>query len=150
MSLTIEQLEAEQVKLARMIAELKQSAPTFFHIPESHIELKPGQQYAGLVLKDDGSPSHHLILLPGEAEEVNWADAKAWAAKAGGELPTRQEQSLLFANLKGEFKEAWYWSGEQHESSPSCAWGQGFGSGSQGHGHQGSEFRARAVSRLFI
>jgi hypothetical protein len=150
MTLSIEQLEAEQVKLARMIAELKASAPTLFQIPEARIELKPGQRYAGLILKDDGSPSHHLILLPGEVEEVNWTDAKEWAAEAGGELPTRREQSLLFANLKGEFKEAWYWSGEQHQSSPSYAWNQSFSYGSQNNNHQFSEFRARAVSRLFI
>ena len=150
MTLSIEQLEAEQVKLARMIAELKASAPTLFSIPEARIELKPGQRYAGLILKEDGTPSHHLILLPGEAEEVNWADAKEWAAEAGGELPTRREQSLLFANLKSEFKEAWYWSGEQHQSSPSCAWTQLFLNGRQDGYHQLSEFRARAVSRLFI
>ena len=31
------------------------------------------------------------------------------------------------AYLKGEFKPAWYWSGQEHESDGSYAWGQGFG-----------------------
>ena len=83
--------------------------------------LKPEEHYAGIILGKDGEPDHHLILLAGEAESVNWAQAKDFAAKAGGELPTRREQSLLFANLKEQFQPRWYWSGEQHASYSACA-----------------------------
>jgi hypothetical protein len=42
--------------------------------------LKEGEQYAGLILGKEGAPDHHLILLPGDAEDVTWAAARQWAA----------------------------------------------------------------------
>lgn len=62
--------------------------------------LKKGEHYAGILLGKDGSPDQHIILLPGEAESVTWAQAKSFATKVGGNLPTRREQSLLFANRR--------------------------------------------------
>src|SRR3989337_1055902 len=112
--------------------------------------LKPEEHYAGIILGKDGEPDHHLILLAGEAESVNWAQAKDFAAKAGGELPTRREQSLLFANLKEQFQPRWYWSGEQHASYSACAWIQIFVSGHQIYSHKDGGYRARAVRRLVI
>lgn len=112
--------------------------------------LKAGEHYAGIILGKDGEPDHHLILLPGEAESVNWAQAKEFAEKAGGELPTRREQSLLFANLKEQFQPRWYWSGDQHASGSVYAWVQGCYSGTQDDGHKDNGFRARAVRRLVI
>ena len=114
----------------------------------TQIELQPGERYAGLILDADGTPSYHLVLLPGEGEELEWRDAKDWATKAGGELPTRREQSLLFANLKSEFQSAWYWSSEEHESDGSYAWNQNFDNGGQDGLHESYEGRARAVRRL--
>jgi len=112
--------------------------------------LKPEEHYAGIILGKDGEPDHHLILLAGEAESVNWAQAKDFAAKAGGELPTRREQSLLFANLKEQFQPRWYWSGEQHASNSGCAWVQYFDDGIQNSNHKYDNYRARAVRRLVI
>jgi hypothetical protein len=112
--------------------------------------LKPGEKYAGIILGKDGAPDHHLILLPGEAESIKWEDAKKWATKAGGELPTRREQSLLHANLKEEFQPRWYWSSEQHASGSGYAWIQDFNDGYQLNYHELHEFRARAVRRLAI
>ena len=112
--------------------------------------LKPEEHYAGIILGKDGEPDHHLILLAGEAESVKWAQAKDFAAKAGGELPTRREQSLLFANLKEQFQPRWYWSGEQHASDSDCAWIQNFYDGSQYDNHKNYDYRARAVRRLVI
>ena len=109
--------------------------------------LKPEEHYAGIILGKDGEPDHHLILLAGEAESVNWAQAKDFAAKAGGELPTRREQSLLFANLKEQFQPRWYWSGEQHASNSDCAWIQNFNNGNQNNNHKNNNYRARAVRR---
>jgi len=110
--------------------------------------LKKGEAYAGLILGKNGEPDYHLVLLPGEASAVNWANAKAFAKKAGGELPNRCEQSLLFANLKEEFKGDWYWSNTLHASDASSAWCQGFSFGTQLSRHIGSQCRARAVRRL--
>jgi hypothetical protein len=122
--------------------------PKLFVVPEASIELQPGERYAGFLLDDAGLVSHHLVLLPGEAEKVTWTDACAWAAKAGGELPTRREQSLLFANLKGEFQPRWYWSGEAYEEDGSFAWDQTFDNGGQISEHKSYEGRARAVRRV--
>ncbi len=112
--------------------------------------LGEGEHYAGILLGKDGAPDQHLILLPGEPEDINWQDAKAWAAKAGGELPARREQSLLFANLKEQFKGAWYWSCEQHAGTADYAWAQSFSNGGQFSYHEGHAFRARAVRRVVI
>ncbi|RQX81829.1 DUF1566 domain-containing protein [Burkholderia anthina] len=103
-----------------------------------------------MILDENQRPLHHLILLPGDAEELTWDEATAWAVEQGGELPARREQSLLFANLKGEFEPTWYWSGERHESNSGWAWYQGFGFGYQSSYEQGGRFRARAVRRLSI
>ena len=114
------------------------------------IELAEGEHYAGRILNDDGTPSHDLVLLPGDAEGVTWAKAKEFAQKSGGELPTRAEQSLLFANLKDEFKGTWYWSGEASASYASYAWLQFFDDGLQGDYRVYGQCRARAVRSLII
>jgi hypothetical protein len=112
--------------------------------------LKPGEHYAGILLGKDGAPDHHLILLPGEAVEIGWAAAGDWATKAGGDLPTRREQSLLFANLKEQFQPRWYWSAEQYSAYTGYAWIQSFDNGNQGSNHKSYAGRARAVRRLII
>jgi hypothetical protein len=112
--------------------------------------LKKGELYAGIILGKDGAANHHLILLPGQKEDINWADAGKWAKKIGGELPTRREQALLYANLKEAFEERWYWSCEQHAGNADYAWYQDFEDGNQSHDHKDYELRARAVRRLAI
>ena len=112
--------------------------------------LNPGEGYAGLILGKDGSKDYHLILLPGQANDVTWPDATKWAQTIGGELPTRREQSLLFANLKDQFEARWYWSGETHASASVCAWSQDFYYGDQDYYHEDYKFRARAIRRIYI
>ena len=124
------------------------TTPTLLTVREAQIELQPGERYAGLVLDAEGHASHHLVLLPSHAESVNWMAAKDWAASAGGELPTRQEHSLLFANLKSEFKPRWYWSAEEYEDDSSYAWFQHFFNGSQYSTLKSFEGHARAVRRF--
>lgn len=110
--------------------------------------LKAGEVYAGLILGQNGEPDHHLILLPGQATDVDWKSAGTWAKQQGGELPTRREQSLLFANCKAEFEPRWYWSCEKVDAS--YAWYQFFGYGNQFSYRINSQFRARAVRRLVL
>jgi hypothetical protein len=150
--ITLEAIKTQQNKLASMIEDFEAQihAPRTFDLPASHIVLEPGEHYAGIVLGKNGESNHHLVLLAGEAESVKWNDARVWAQKAGGELPTRREQALLYANLKEEFKEAWYWSAEQHAASSDYAWCQYFDDGCQTSGSITSELRARAVRRLII
>lgn len=148
--ITLKQIKAEADALAAKIAIFEAQAATMpaFFLPEATIELRPGEHYAGLIVGHDGEPSHHLVLLPGEAESISWEDAKAWATGQGGELPTRREQSLLFANLKDQFEDAWYWSG--HESASGHAWYQDFYLGHQRNGRKLYELLACAVRRIYV
>jgi hypothetical protein len=149
MTITLEAIEAQHARVAEMIAAFRaQPLATEYRVDAVTIPLAPGERYAGIMLGEDGTPSHHLILLPGDVDDVSWSAAKDWAAEQGGGLPTRREQSLLFANLKGEFEERAYWSAEAHESEADWAWCQYFIHGSQGYGPQDDEVRARAVRRF--
>lgn len=135
------------------LKQLAQEQGFCAHAPLPHItipSLADGELWAGVLLNEDGTPSHHVILLPGEAERIVWNKAVEWAKEIGGELPTRREQSLLFANLKSQFKGEWYWSGEQHAAYSYNAWGQNFGDGYQCISYESFEARARAVRRLPI
>jgi len=112
--------------------------------------LKKGEIYAGILLKD-GAPAHHLILLPGhKTTPIKWDNAVAWAKAEGGELPTRKEQALLFANAAAHFEERYYWSSEVHPVDADCAFIQGFGCGGQSYVLMGFDYRARAVRRVAI
>ena len=149
-TITLESIEAKQTELQQLIAKFKADQPRTLPVPAAAIQLANGEHYAGLVLDADGNPSHHVILLPGDEGDLTFDQAKEWAAKQGGELPSRQEQSLLFANLKGKFEGTWYWSGQQHETESGWAWYQHFYYGGQTSYYKFSEFRARAVRRLVI
>jgi hypothetical protein len=150
MSLTLEKIMAEHLKIGKMIEEFKANAVTVLGLPEVQIELRNGEHYAGIIIGKDGEPSHHLILLPGDAEDIKWKDAKAWAEEQGGSLPTRREQSLLYANLKEQFQGRWYWSNEEHATDSDYAWFQNFLDGYQFYHLKDDELRARAVRRLVI
>ena len=154
-TITFESIKAEHIKLADMIAAFeKQQEPSAPFFPEATINLAPGEHYAGLVIGKDGEPSYHLVLLPGQADNITWEKAMEWASKQGGDsvasLPTRREQALLYANLKEELEERAYWSCEAHESESGWAWYQYFYDGYQGSILRTTELRARAVRRLVI
>ena len=112
--------------------------------------LAEGEHYAGLILGKEGNPDHHLVLLPGEAEEVSWAAARDWAGSAGGELPTRRELALLYANQREQFQRVWYWSCEPQEPRSQLVWGQNFTSGIQTMYGRPFRGRARAIRRMPI
>ncbi|WP_175837053.1 DUF1566 domain-containing protein [Burkholderia anthina] len=155
MTTTLAAIQAAQSKLAddharinAMIDEFKKlPRATEYRVDAVTIPLAAGERCAGPILDEDGALTHYLILLPGEAEDVTWDQAREWAEQHGGELPSRREQSLLFTNLQGEFESAWYWSGEEAETS-GWAWYQHFFTGGQYDYHQGSQLRARAVRRF--
>jgi hypothetical protein len=110
--------------------------------------LKEGEIYAGLILGKNGEPDHHVILLPGDAQDVTWSAARQWAALAGGDLPTRRELALLNANLREQFGRVWYWSSEQSEARSQLVWGQNFSSGIQTMYGRQFHGRGRAVRRV--
>lgn len=143
-------VEAEHARLGAMIEEIKANTTIgMYYQAETQIELRAGEIYAGIILGKDGMDAHHVILLPGEIEGT-WKEAQAFAEKAGGVLPSRREQALLYANLKEEFKEAWYWSGEAHVSASDYAWCQDFFDGYQYYTNKGNKCRVRAVRRVSI
>ena len=149
--ITLESIKAKQDEITQLISSYEnQSAAVEYIFPETEIKLSKGEHYAGLILGKDGESSYHLILLPNEKQDINWGDAVTWAKEQGGDLPTRREQSLLYANLKERFEERWYWSSEQHASHSSCAWCQGFYHGYQYDTNESYELRARAVRRLSV
>jgi hypothetical protein len=112
-------------------------------------ELKDGEIYAGAIIQPDGT-GHRVILLPGDKDDGEWQEAMDWAKEQGGDLPTRLEQSLLFAHSKEQFKQDWYWSNTQHASGSSDAWYQYFENGYQYYNNKVTKLRARAVRRLAI
>jgi hypothetical protein len=154
-TITLDLIKAEHAKLADLIAAFeKQQEPSALYFPEVTIKLAPGEHYAGIVLGKDGEASHHLVLLPGQADDITWENAMDWAGRQGGEfvasLPTRREQSLLYANLKEEFEDRAYWSCEAHDSESGWAWYQRCNYGRQLTSYRTTELRARAVRRLVI
>ena len=108
-------------------------------------ELKEGEIYVGRI------NDYHVILLPGDKDCTTWKKAMDWAKKAGGDLPNRIEQSMLWANHRDLFKKDWYWSNETHHNNDAYAWFQGFGYGYQNCLLKANSYcRARAVRRLPI
>jgi hypothetical protein len=146
-TITLKEIKADQERLAEKIAAFEaKSHENHVLIPEKRIVLQEGDRYAGLIIGEEDEVSYHLILLPEEADDLNWKDAKKWAEKIGGVLPTHREQALLYANLKEEFQSAWYWSGEQY-SDERYAWCQDFSDGGQSLSRTYGCLRARAVYR---
>ncbi len=121
-------------------------------LPNPYIPmLSIGELYAGIILGKNGDADHHLILLPAKFDgRLDHKKATEWAAENGGELPNRREQSLLYANLKEEFEEAGYWSGETHAAYADYAWYQFFDNGSQHNILKLYTMRVRAVRRIAI
>ena len=104
----------------------------------------------GVMAGEDGAPDYLLLDLGVEPDkDVTWDEAIAWAKGVGGELPTRREQAMLFANRRdGQYKPRWYWSIELRAGEPSWAWDQLFLNGYQNCGHKELPSRARAVRRV--
>jgi hypothetical protein len=148
MNLTLESIQAEQSKLAAMIAKFAEQSITEYIFPRAEIALKPGEYYAGIILGKDGEASYHLVLLAESRESISWKDALDWAESIHGELPTRREQSLLFSNLKEQFESEWYWSSEQRATDSSHVWCQHFSGSYQIIYCKTHKLRARAVRRL--
>ena len=149
---TLDDIQALNVALADLISLFESQTKIIqtVNIPEVNIDLRNDEHYAGAVFDGNGKPTHHLILLPGEAKSIAWPDALTWAEQAGGALPTRQEQALLYANLKPHFKGAWYWSSKQHAGNEPYAWFQNFDNGYQDDGHKDEKSYARAIRRVPI
>jgi hypothetical protein len=152
MTITLETIKAEQTKLAQMIETIEEDMKknAFFEYQGKRVPLAIGEKYIGTIISADGTRNHHIILLPGAVSGKTWNDAKEWAESIGGELPDRSEGALLFATIKDEFEEEWYWTREAHASASGYAWCQHFLTGHQYYDGITGTLRARAVRRLII
>ena len=112
-------------------------------------QLNEGEVNAGLCIVD-GKVSHWLILLPATTDKVlKWQEAIDWAKSVGGELPTRAESALLYANVCDQIDQYYsYWTATAVASEPSCAWRQYFDYGYQYGTRKDGLTRARAVRRV--
>jgi hypothetical protein len=116
------------------------------------IQLPPladGETYVGSIGDAPGN-THHVILLPGDNDYATHEAQLEWAKSIGGDLPTRVEQAMLWANHRDQFKKDLYWSNETHHRESGWAWYQYFYYGYQGLNRKVNELRARAVRRLPI
>ena len=148
MTVTLEAIKAEQIRITEMIAALESQSTRTIHFPASCVGLAYGEIYVGSITEPSGKV-RHTILLPGDQESVTWDDAWKWAQALGGDLPDRVEQALLYALHRDEFKEAAYWSNTQHSGTSNYAWCQDFGYGNQADDYEDVKLRARAVRRSY-
>lgn len=150
-AITLEAVKAKQSELAEMIAKFEAQAAitTVLTVQEASIELRPGEHYAGAVLDESGAVAHHLVLMAEKpAGKLDWNDAMSWAKSIGGDLPSRQEQALLFTNCRPHIEDSWHWSNQQHEEDASYAWFCYFLSGNQSYDLKSYVGSARAVRRV--
>ena len=112
-------------------------------------ELAEGETYVGAI-GDAAGNLYHVILLPGDNDDATHESQLEWAKSIGGDLPSRIEQAMLWANHRDQFKKDWYWSNEIHHAESGWAWCQHFGTGDQYDDLKYYELRARAVRRLPI
>lgn len=130
-------------RLLNPATEIASAVPSLTTVPTA----QPGERYAGIAFAD-GKPSHHLFLLDAKSDKtMKWDAAEAWAKSVGGELPSRFEAALLYANLRDQFDTSkWHWTAAQ--ASSGSAWVQYFGYGTQLDFGKDDEFLALAVRRL--
>ena len=111
--------------------------------------LAEGELYIGAI-GDAAGNLHHVILLPGDNDDATHEAQLAWAKSIGGDLPSRIEQALLWANHRDQFEKCWYWSNEIHHAESDKAWYQHFSLGTQIIFHRFDKLRARAVRRVMV
>lgn len=101
------------------------------------IDIADGEHYAGLSRDHDTGAWHHVVLLPATPDkDLTWQQAIDWAKSVGGELPTRFESALLYANLRDQVDlDNWHWTATPYAGAERSAWMQYFGYGYQGYGH---------------
>ena len=113
------------------------------------LTLAEGEIYIGIIGDALGN-LHHVILLPDDNDDATHEAQIEWAKSIGGDLPSRIEQAMLWANHRDQFQKDWYWSNETHHSESGWAWYQDFDYGNQDYGGRTYGLRARAVRRLPI
>lgn len=114
--------------------------------------LADDETYAGLSRDHETGTLHHLILLAARPTDgLNWKAAIEWAKSVGGELPTRFESALLYANCRELiYRDYWYWTATPYAGDDRYAWNQDFSLGDQYGTRKDYADRAVAVRRVRI
>lgn len=108
-----------------------------------------GTEEKGAIDALDGLANTRALIAGGnDHPAAKWVRGLVINGHTDFYLPSRRELSLAWANTPELFSEAWYWSSTQY--SPTNAWIQVFGNGSQSILGKGIAYRARAVRRLII
>lgn len=111
--------------------------------------LADGESYAGISRDAETGAWHHLVLLAARSEDHTWQGAIDWAKSVGGDLPSRMESALLYANLRDKMdQDYWHWTATPYAGDERDAWIQTFSNGSQYHNPKASYLRAVAVRRV--
>ncbi len=148
-AVTLEQIQSEHDRIGALIEKFKtQSVSTEYRVEAATIPLAAGERLAGAIFKEDGTLDYYLIKLPGEANNLEWAEAQDYAAGRGAVVPTLRELALMRVNLRDAFENEAYWSCEAHESNSACAWYQLFDNGYQDLTRKSAALRAVAVRRF--
>lgn len=109
-----------------------------------------GGLYAGVTTRPSGEVYALILLADKPTKRLDWSDAMAWARELGhgADAPSRVESAMLFANLRGQFEEAWHWTNEQCAGNDGYAWYQTFSGGNQNTCDKSYEGRVRAVRSI--
>ncbi|CAJ0777660.1 hypothetical protein R8510_04394 [Ralstonia chuxiongensis] len=112
--------------------------------------LYEGERYAGIATDDTGRESHHIVLLPVQADGMNLDQAWDWAEYNGGVLPTLVEWSALEETLRDEFSANNYWTGNLESAGANCMYVKIFNSltSTYGRAMRDSKHHARAIRRV--
>lgn len=118
--------------------------------PAIPFDLAAGEHYAGLSRDHNTGAWHHVVLLPHTHDkDLTWEAAIDWAKSVGGELPTRFESALLYANLRDKLDlDNWHWTATPFAGAERYAWMQSFLYGTQRLNPKDYDYRAVAVRRV--
>lgn len=75
--------------------------------------------FAGIITRQNGDHCA-VVLLPGHGKDLTWTQARGWALKQGGELPSRPVIAMLFANARTRIRSDWHWTNEEYNAD--SAW----------------------------
>lgn len=103
--------------------------------------------FAGIITRQNGDHCA-VVLLPGHGKDLTWTQARGWALKQGGELPSRPVIAMLFANARTRIRSDWHWTNEEYNAD--SAWGCDCINGYQSWGHKKSKASAVAVRYVKI
>ncbi|MFA6067161.1 MAG: hypothetical protein WC810_01130 [Janthinobacterium sp.] len=116
-----------------------------------HVDKARGEYYGGLVIKPDGMPEHHLIVLGDDTSSaLTWWNALNWADERGGELPTMKEMSLVFAHSYEQRADVVYWSADKDPEDADYVRCLNMMTGRQLHAPAAVSVMAFAVRRVAI